>query len=130
MVRDNATLREDYLRAILAIEQENGMVKSIDVARYLHVTKASVSIAVSLLTEKDLVVKAPDNSLRLTEAGREIAERAYARSCYIKQILLHVGVDLQTAEADASRIGRAISEESLQKLSAHFISLENAESVA
>lgn len=130
MVRDNRALREDYLRAILAIEQDKGIVKSIDVARYLHVTKASVSIAVSLLTEKNLVTKAEDNSLRLTEAGRVIARRAYERSDYIKQILLHVGVDLETAEADAGRIGRAISEESLDKLTAHFMLLKNAEGVA
>lgn len=129
-MRDNATLREDYLRAILAVEQEKGIVKSVDVARHLHVTKASVSIAVSLLTEKDLVVKAQDNSLCLTESGRIIAERALERSSHIKHILLHLGVDLQTAEADAGRIGRAISEESLQKLREHFTALESTESVA
>lgn len=130
MVRDNATLREDYLRAILAIEQEKGVVRSVDVARYLHVTKASVSIAVSLLTEKELVCKAEDNSLRLTATGREVAERALERSAHIKRILLHVGVDLETAEADAGRIGRAISEDSLAKLAAHFAALEREGSVA
>lgn len=130
MARDNATLREDYLRAILVIEQDKGVVKSIDVARYLGVTKASVSIATALLVDKGLISKAEDNSLHLTTAGRSIAQKAHERSCYIKRILLHVGVDLTTAEADASRIGRAISEESLQKLSAHFAALENAEIVA
>lgn len=130
MARDNAALREDYLRAILVVENEKGIVKSIDVARYLHVTKASVSIAVSLLTEKDYVVKGEDNSLQLTPAGREIAQRAYERSSYIKQMLLHVGVDLTIAEEDAARIGRAISEESLTKLNAHFSALQSEGSVA
>lgn len=130
MKQDNRALREDYLRAILIIESEKGTVKSVDVARYLHVTKASVSIAVSLLTDKNLVVKAEDNSLCLTDAGRAIARRAYERSHYIKQILLHVGVDPETAEADAGRIGRAISEESLAKLGAHFVTLDSAEIVA
>lgn len=119
-MRDNAALREDYLRAIHAIELDKGIVKSIDVARYLHVTKASVSIAVSLLTEKGYLCKAEDNTLHLTESGRSIAQKAHERSCYIKRILLHVGVDPETAEADAGRIGRAISEESLQKLTEHF----------
>lgn len=130
MSRDNRALREDYLRAIHAIEQDKGIVKSVDVARYLNVTKASVSIAVSLLTERNLVSKAEDNSLLLTESGRAIARQAYERSHYIKQILLHVGVNPEIAEADAGRIGRAISEESLAKLSAHFVTLENAEIVA
>lgn len=130
MKRDNRALREDYLGAILAIEQETRTVRSIDVARHLHVTKASVSIAVSLLSEKHLVYKAPDNSLCLTDEGRAIAERAHERSSCIKRILLDIGVDLETAEADARQIGRAISEESLQKLSSHFAALDSEDSVA
>lgn len=129
MARDNAALREDYLRAIHAIEQDTGIVKSIDVARYLHVTKASVSIAVSLLTDKGYLIKAEDHSLHLTDSGREIAQRAYTRNSHIKQMLLQIGVDLATAEADACRISRAISEESLQKLSEHF-ALTGSEDVA
>lgn len=130
MKRDNSALREDYLRAILAIQLEKGAVKSIDVARYLKVTKASVSIAVGLLTERGYVLKAEDNTLQLTDEGYAVAERAHNRSNYIKDILLRVGVDLETAEADAGRIGRAISEESLQKLSAHFNTLEDSTDVA
>ena len=40
---------EDYLEAILVIQKQKGMVRSIDVVRHLNLSKPSVSHAVSLL---------------------------------------------------------------------------------
>ena len=40
---------EDYLEAILRLEQENGFVRSVDVAHKLNVSRPSVSRAMGLL---------------------------------------------------------------------------------
>ena len=38
---------EDYLEAILVLQRQKGMVRSVDVARHLEVTKPSVCNAVA-----------------------------------------------------------------------------------
>lgn len=40
---------EDYLKAILILQKQQGTVRSVDVARYMNVSKPSVCNAVSLL---------------------------------------------------------------------------------
>ena len=40
---------EDYLETILLLQKEKGMVRSVDVARYMEVSKPSVCHAVSTL---------------------------------------------------------------------------------
>ena len=42
---------EDYLEAVLVLQKNHGSVRSIDVARRVGVSKASVSYAVSALRE-------------------------------------------------------------------------------
>ena len=42
---------EDYLEAILVLQKKMGMVRSVDVARHLEVSKPSVSHAVTTLKE-------------------------------------------------------------------------------
>ena len=42
---------EDYLEAILVLQKQRGMVRSVDVARYLDVSKPSVCHAVATLRD-------------------------------------------------------------------------------
>ena len=43
---------EDYLEAILVLQEKNGYVRSVDIANHLELSKASVSIAMKNLKEK------------------------------------------------------------------------------
>ena len=45
---------EDYLEAILVLQQKQGMVRSVDVARHLEVTKPSVCHAVATLRDGEI----------------------------------------------------------------------------
>ena len=42
---------EDYLEAVLVLQKEKGMVRSVDVARHMGVSKPSVCHAVATLKE-------------------------------------------------------------------------------
>ena len=42
---------EDYLEAVLVLQKEKGMVRSVDVARHMGVSKPSVCHAVTTLKE-------------------------------------------------------------------------------
>ena len=44
---------EDYLETILLLQKKSGQVRSIDIANEMHFTKASVSVAIKNLREKE-----------------------------------------------------------------------------
>lgn len=106
---------EDYLEAILIIEQKKGTVRSIDIAEYLGVTKPSVSRAVSLLKSGGFI-SAEDNLLYLTDTGRAVAEKIYERHCFFKHRLIDVGVDEKTAEKEACLLEHSLSDDSFNKI--------------
>lgn len=107
---------EDYLEAILVLQQKQGMVRSVDVARHLEVTKPSVCHAVATLRDGGFLTMDEDYSLHLTDVGREVAEKIYERHCFFTEQLIAAGVDPRTAEADACRIEHIISDESFSRL--------------
>ena len=72
--------RENYLEAILILEKQKGNVRSIDVANYLDFSKPSVSVAVTNLKNALLLTVTPEGWLKLTDAGRALAEQVYAVS--------------------------------------------------
>lgn len=109
---------EDYLEAILVLQKQKGVVRSVDVARHLGVSKPSVCHAVATLREGGFLLTDEDNFLHLTDAGCEVAEQVYEKHRFFTQRLIAARVDPKTAEADACRIEHVISEESFQRLKA------------
>lgn len=110
---------EMYLEAILVLSREKGSVRSIDVSEYLGYSKPSVSRAVGILRNGEYITVDKDGSLNLTEKGRTIAESIYERHTLISKLLERLGVDSETASADACRIEHAISDTSFQALKKH-----------
>ena len=107
---------EDYLEAILVLHKKTGMVRSVDVARHLEVTKPSVCNAVATLRDGGFLTMDSDYFLHLTDVGREVAEQIYEKHLFFTERLIAAGVDPKTAEQDACRIEHVISEESFQRL--------------
>ena len=68
---------EDYLEALLLLEQEQGEAHGAQLARHLGVSKASVSIAMKRLKQEGYVSVGKGRDLLLTDAGRAIACRVY-----------------------------------------------------
>jgi len=107
---------EDYLETVLILQKEKGMVRSVDVARRLGVSKPSVCHAVSTLKEGGFLTMDEDFSLRLTDVGREVAEQTYEKHCFFTRLLVEAGVEPKAAEQDACRMEHVISPASFQKL--------------
>ncbi len=112
---------EDYLEAILMLQKKQGMVRSVDVARHMEVSKPSVCHAVGVLRDGGFLTMDEDHFLHLTDIGREVAEKIYERHCFFTEQLIAAGVDPKTAEADACRIEHVISEKSFQILKDTFV---------
>ena len=107
---------EDYLEAILILQEQQGTVRSVDVARHLDVSKPSVCHAVATLKNGGFLTMDEDYFLHLTEVGREVAEQIYEKHRFFTERLIAAGVDPETAERDACRIEHVISDESFQCL--------------
>ena len=109
---------EDYLETILVLQKKRGMVRSVDVARHMEVSKPSVCHAVATLRDGGFLMMDEDHFLHLTDVGREVAEQIYEKHRFFTERLIAAGVDPATAERDACRMEHVISNESFQRLKA------------
>lgn len=107
---------EDYLEAVLILQKEKGMVRSVDLALQMGYSKPSISHAVGILKESGFLFKDKDGFLHLTDTGQEVAEKIYERHQFFTKLLIDAGVDKVIAEQDACRIEHVISEESFQRI--------------
>lgn len=111
---------EDYLEAILIIQNQKGVAHSVDIADHLHYSKASVSVAMKKLRENGYISMEKDGSLKLLEPGREIAERIYERHQVLTDYFISIGVDEDTAAKDACKVEHDLSEQTFEKMKADF----------
>ena len=107
---------EDYLETILVLQKKRGMVRSVDVARHMKVSKPSVCHAVANLPDGGFLTMDEDYFLYLTDVGRKVAEKIYERHCFFTEQLIAAGVDPEIAEVDACRMEHVISSESFARL--------------
>ena len=108
---------EDYLETVLLLEQEKQMVYSVDLAKRMGVTRASVSRAVGILCDGGFLC-VEGRVLRLTEKGRSMAQQVHEKQMFFERWLMQAGVAPACARADACRIKHAVSEESYVRLRA------------
>ena len=111
---------EDYLEAILVLQKKRGVVRSVDVARHMDVSKPSVCHAVATLKKGGFLLMDGDHFLHLTDLGREVAEATYEKHRFFTEMLVAAGVDPVIAERDACRIEHVISEETFERLRAVY----------
>ena len=81
-----------------------------------RVSKPSVCYAVGTLREGGFLTTDEKHYLHLTERGLDVAEKIYERHCFLTKHLISIGVDPETAEADACRIEHDISAETYERL--------------
>ena len=110
---------EDYLETILILKKRNGNVRSIDIAREMDLSKPSVSRAMGILKNKGFIIVGDDGEILLTDDGKKIAKSIYERHRILTEALVMLGVDEETAAADACRIEHDISDKSFNKIKKH-----------
>ena len=110
---------EMYLETIYILTKKNHDVRSLDVAEYMNFSKPSVSRAVRLLKQGGYITVDPDGYLHLTDLGKEIAAKIYERHTLLTEFLIQLGVDQETAAADACKIEHDISDRSFEAIKNH-----------
>ena len=110
---------EMYLESVYILSQKGPFVRSIDVAEYMGFSKPSVSRGVGILKRDGYLNVNKDGYLTLTEAGLDRARKIYERHTVIRDMLIRLGVDEETASQDACRIEHIISDASFQAICRH-----------
>lgn len=107
---------ENYLETILILQKRNGIARSVDIAKELNFSRASVSRAMSLLKTAGHIEIGNINQIILTPSGLQIAEKIYEKHCIIKEFLISIGVEQDVATEDACKMEHIISEQTFNCL--------------
>jgi len=110
----SATLLEDYAELIADLLATTGEARTVDIARRLGVSHATVVKSIARLKREGLVTSRPYRSVFLTEQGRMLAERVRARHRLVVDLLLALGVPREAAESDAEGIEHHVSDVTLK----------------
>lgn len=111
---------ENYLETIYVLHKKHGVVRSIDIATELSVSKPSVSVAMKNLRNNGLIEMDSDGHITLLEQGYQIAAKMYERHTLMTQWLVRLGVDPAIAAEDACKIEHVISESTFEALKQHM----------
>jgi DtxR family transcriptional regulator, Mn-dependent transcriptional regulator len=107
---------EDYLEAILELEETSKVARAKDIADKIGVQRGSVTAALKVLEEKALINYQPYSFITLTDKGRAIAAEISNRHAILKDFLLRVlQFDEESAELTACRMEHAVDEKAMQR---------------
>ena len=108
-----------YLLAIYHLAKTMPEVTPLAVAQAMGVTKPSVSYATKRLRESGYITMDKEGLITLTDAGMAIAASMLDRHKTLTQFLIHLGVDPETAEADACKMEHDISQQTFEAICRH-----------
>ena len=109
--------REDYLRAVYHLMEENKEVRSVEVADYLNVTKPSVSEMLKQLDKDRFIEYKKYSKVKLTGKGHKIAQKLTSKHRIIESFLKKIlKIDSENIHEEAHRLEHAFSDESISKL--------------
>ena len=104
--------QEDFVEALLMLEESKQPLETTRVANLLHVSKPAVHQMGHELINKGLITRIDYGDMALTAKGRELAEKVLDRH----KSLMAIGVEEKTAEHDCCLIEHCLSDETFQAL--------------
>lgn len=110
---------EMYLETILILGKRYPTVRAVQVAEAMGISKASVSRALTRLKQEGCLIVDAQGNIAFTERGRQIAERIYERHLVLTEVIMSLGVDRETAAADACKMEHDISDETFDAMKKH-----------
>ena len=111
-----STASENYLEVIYELSKDGRGVRSVDVAKQLQVSKASVNKAVGVLRQAGMVDQQLYGVISLTQQGLERAKEVDRRHRTIKYFLTDIlHVDEETADDDACRMEHVVSDITMKR---------------
>ncbi len=116
---------EDYAEAIFELEKLNGVARVTDLAEKLSVSKSSVSEALNILKEKEIIVYSPYKPIRLTPKGKSLAKKIKHKHDTLCNFLIKIlHIEPKRAEAQACRMEHFLENEVIEGICKLTLSLE------
>ena len=107
---------EDYLELIAELLNTNGEARIVDIAAEIGIAQATANKTIKRLQQQGYITKEPYRSLFLTVKGQKIASKSKKRHNTVLKFLINLGIDHNTASADAEGIEHHVSEKTLKKM--------------
>lgn len=111
---------EDYVELIAALMDEKGEARLVELAERFGVTKATVNNTIQRLQRDGFVTSEPYRAIFLTDKGRKLAASSLERHLVVRDFLVSLGIDAETADADAEGIEHHVSRTTLEAFRKHL----------
>lgn len=112
---------EDYLESIFHLSSAGRVARSKDIAEQLHVSRASVTGALRILSDKELIHYKPYGSVTLTEKGTAEAGKIVRRHRVLESFFVDIlGLNAEIAKESACRAEHALGQQVVGRLR-HYI---------
>ncbi len=112
----NAATAQDYVELVSDLIASTGEARSVDIAKRLGVSHATVVKTINRLQKEGLIHTKPYRGVFLTESGATLAIESRHRHQVVARLLIALGVDEETAQMDAEGMEHHVSDVTLQAL--------------
>lgn len=110
---------------MVTVSSRKNLVRAVDVAAEMRLSKPSVSRALVKLKADACIIVDENGHIAFTEKGRAIAEKIYERHQVLTEILMALGVDRETAAKDACKMEHDISDKTFDAMKRHLQTKQN-----
>jgi len=109
--------QEMYVKAIHVLSEKHKVARVKDIAKYLGVTKSSVSSALKHLAEKELVLYDPYSYATLTKKGKGLAEELVNKYGVLSDFMTDIlAVPEDLADENACRMEHVVDDFVMERL--------------
>jgi len=112
---------ENYMEAILVLNQNLGCVRAVDIANYLGFSKPTISQYMKQYVQQGLVEIGGDGHITLTDEGRRVAESTLEKHRIISAIFMALGVSKDVALEDACKVEHDLSDETFNCMKEYYL---------
>lgn len=116
MTKRPTKAQEDFLEALLMLEESGQPLETTRVAKILGISKPAVHQMGHELIDRGWISRVDYGDMSLTPDGRAIAEKTLQRHHVLKEYLLKIGVSEETAENDCCLMEHVISDETFEAI--------------
>lgn len=110
--------KEDYLRAMYIIHEQKNQLKSIDISKYLIISKASVSQMLRELKNDKLITHNNYARIEFTAKGKRLASKLTYKHRIIEIFLLDMlKMPKEKIHEEANKLEHAFSDDAIRRLS-------------
>ena len=112
--------QEEYLKIIYLLSSLIDEVRVTDIAKKMNKTKSSVTVAINVLAQMNLIEYKHYEPIKMTENGKMEAIKILEASNIVKLFMTDIlNIDSEIAEDEASKIKTILSDDSLNRLAVY-----------